>query len=116
MHVLKVSPHGWQDRECSEREITALSDDPHYVKALQRRAASNEKIGTWSSLTSAQEGPVLGSSRELAIITDATARLQVAGGVASRWFSRIDADKEGSSVLRASYASSSGKRDNRNDG
>ncbi|KZT21656.1 TPR-like protein [Neolentinus lepideus HHB14362 ss-1] len=33
----------------------ALLDDPGYVKALQRRAACNEKIGTWSSLTSAQE-------------------------------------------------------------
>lgn len=34
----------------------ALVDDPKYVKALQRRAASNEILGTWSSLTSAQEG------------------------------------------------------------
>jgi hypothetical protein len=34
----------------------ALIDDPQYVKALQRRAASNEIIGSWSSLTSAQEG------------------------------------------------------------
>ncbi|EPQ61387.1 hypothetical protein GLOTRDRAFT_90232 [Gloeophyllum trabeum ATCC 11539] len=33
----------------------ALLDDPGYVKALQRRAACNQKIGTWSSLTSAQE-------------------------------------------------------------
>ncbi|KAI0330531.1 TPR-like protein [Cubamyces sp. BRFM 1775] len=36
---------------CSE----ALKDDPRYVKALQRRAAANEQIGSWSSLTSAQE-------------------------------------------------------------
>ena len=35
---------------------SALLDDPIYVKALQRRATSNEKIGTWSSLSSAQEG------------------------------------------------------------
>ena len=116
MHVLKVGPHGWRGHGRSEREISALSDDPHYVKALQRRAASNEKIGTWSSLTSAQEGPDLGPSRELAIITNATARLQAAGGAVAHWFSRIDADKEGSSVLGASYASSSGKRDSRNDG
>jgi hypothetical protein len=34
----------------------ALLDDPHYVKALQRRATSNEAVGSWSSLTSAQEG------------------------------------------------------------
>jgi hypothetical protein len=33
-----------------------LQDDPSYVKALQRRALSNETINTWSSLTSAQEG------------------------------------------------------------
>jgi len=33
----------------------ALDDDPHYVKALQRRATSNDKIGTWSSLSSAQQ-------------------------------------------------------------
>ncbi|KAG9314533.1 TPR-like protein [Chiua virens] len=37
--------------ECSQ----ALSDDPHYVKALQRRATSNERIDTWTSLASAQE-------------------------------------------------------------
>ncbi|KAK0456260.1 TPR-like protein, partial [Armillaria borealis] len=36
---------------CSE----ALADDPQYVKALQRRAASNDQIGSWASLTSAQE-------------------------------------------------------------
>ncbi len=34
----------------------ALEIDPHYVKALQRRAAANERISTWSSLTTAQEG------------------------------------------------------------
>ncbi|KAJ4494330.1 TPR-like protein [Lentinula lateritia] len=33
----------------------ALLDDPHYVKALQRRAASNEQLNTWSSLSSARE-------------------------------------------------------------
>lgn len=36
--------------------FSALLDDPQYVKALQRRAASNETIGSWSSLTAAQEG------------------------------------------------------------
>ncbi|PBK77011.1 TPR-like protein [Armillaria solidipes] len=36
---------------CSE----ALIDDPQYIKALQRRAASNDQIGSWASLTSAQE-------------------------------------------------------------
>ncbi|THH00916.1 hypothetical protein EW145_g7010 [Phellinidium pouzarii] len=33
----------------------ALADDPNYIKALQRRASCNEKIGSWSSLGSAQE-------------------------------------------------------------
>lgn len=36
--------------------IAALLDDPSYVKALQRRAGSNEELDTWSSLSSAQEG------------------------------------------------------------
>lgn len=39
--------------------FTALKDDPHYVKVLQRRAASNETLNTWTSLASAQEGPSL---------------------------------------------------------
>lgn len=36
--------------------LAALRDDSVYVKALQRRAASNEQIGSWSALSSAQEG------------------------------------------------------------
>jgi len=32
-----------------------LADDPKYIKALQRRAASNEQLNTWSSLSAAQE-------------------------------------------------------------
>ncbi|CAE6435868.1 unnamed protein product [Rhizoctonia solani] len=32
----------------------SLIDDPKYIKALQRRASSNEAIGTWSALTSAE--------------------------------------------------------------
>ncbi|KAI0283303.1 hypothetical protein BGY98DRAFT_719170 [Russula aff. rugulosa BPL654] len=34
---------------------SALQDDPSYVKALQRRAQCNEKIGSWSALSSAKE-------------------------------------------------------------
>ncbi|KAH9847372.1 TPR-like protein [Lenzites betulinus] len=34
---------------------SALADDPSYIKALQRRVAANEKIATWTSLTSVQE-------------------------------------------------------------
>ncbi|KAK0208555.1 TPR-like protein [Desarmillaria ectypa] len=33
----------------------ALIDDPKYMKALQRRASSNDHIGSWASLASAQE-------------------------------------------------------------
>jgi len=49
-HV-KLDEHKDAVTACSE----ALKDDPIYVKALQRRAISNEKIGSWSSLASAQE-------------------------------------------------------------
>lgn len=59
MRVLKASPQACVVMH-TEQWIAALSDDPHYVKALQRRAASNEKIGTWSALSSAQEGLVQG--------------------------------------------------------
>ncbi|CCL98973.1 uncharacterized protein FIBRA_00981 [Fibroporia radiculosa] len=38
-----------------EAVAASLIDDPQYIKALQRRAASNEQIGSWPSLTSAQE-------------------------------------------------------------
>jgi hypothetical protein len=34
--------------------FSALRDKPDYLKALQRRADSNEKLNTWSSLTAAQ--------------------------------------------------------------
>lgn len=36
--------------------LAALEDDPHYVKALQRRAAAGEKTDSWSSLARAEEG------------------------------------------------------------
>ncbi|EJC98706.1 uncharacterized protein FOMMEDRAFT_96188, partial [Fomitiporia mediterranea MF3/22] len=38
-------------KACSE----ALNDDPKYIKALQRRASCSEKIGSWTSLASAQD-------------------------------------------------------------
>jgi tetratricopeptide (TPR) repeat protein len=41
--------------EAAEACTAALKDDPSYVKALQRRASSNGKIGSWSALTQAQE-------------------------------------------------------------
>ncbi|KAI9460842.1 TPR-like protein [Lactarius psammicola] len=38
-------------KACTE----ALQDDPHYVRVLLRRAQCNEKIGSWSALSSAKE-------------------------------------------------------------
>ncbi|KAJ7042527.1 hypothetical protein C8F04DRAFT_945334, partial [Mycena alexandri] len=48
---VKLDDHKQAVEACSQ----ALLDDPSYVKALQRRASSNEKINSWSSLTAAQE-------------------------------------------------------------
>ncbi|KAF7339889.1 Tetratricopeptide repeat protein 1 [Mycena venus] len=48
---VKLDDHKQAVEACTE----ALLDDPNYVKVLQRRAASNEKINSWSSLTTAQE-------------------------------------------------------------
>jgi hypothetical protein len=39
----------------------ALKDDPSYTKALTRRAAANEALNTWSSLSAAQEGMYIGA-------------------------------------------------------
>lgn len=41
---------------------TALEIDPAYLKAFHRRAQANENIGSWSSLSSAQEGTSLSFS------------------------------------------------------
>ncbi|KAJ7646867.1 hypothetical protein FB45DRAFT_733888, partial [Roridomyces roridus] len=49
---MKLDDHKQAVEACTQ----ALLDDPNYIKALHRRAASNEKINTWSSLTAAQEG------------------------------------------------------------
>ncbi|KAF8593133.1 hypothetical protein BDV93DRAFT_612334 [Ceratobasidium sp. AG-I] len=51
---VKLNDHEGAVKVCTE----ALLDDPKYVKALQRRAASNEIIGTWSALSSAEAGSV----------------------------------------------------------
>ncbi|KAF8921094.1 hypothetical protein CPB85DRAFT_1269302 [Mucidula mucida] len=48
---VKLGEHAHAVEACTE----ALRDDPNYIKALQRRAASNEVLDTWTSLTSAQE-------------------------------------------------------------
>ncbi|KAI0348455.1 TPR-like protein [Trametopsis cervina] len=48
---LKLGEHAEVVTACTE----AIRDDPTYVKAIQRRAASGEKLNTWSSLSTAQE-------------------------------------------------------------
>ncbi|KAF7339709.1 Tetratricopeptide repeat protein 1 [Mycena sanguinolenta] len=48
---VKLDDHKQAVEACTE----ALLDDPNYVKALQRRAASNDKLNSWSSLTATQE-------------------------------------------------------------
>ncbi|KAI8980667.1 TPR-like protein [Trametes punicea] len=48
---MKLGDHKEVVTACTE----ALKDDPTYIKALQRRAAANEQIDSWSSLSSAQE-------------------------------------------------------------
>ncbi|KAG8729206.1 hypothetical protein FRC11_009282 [Ceratobasidium sp. 423] len=47
---VKLGDHEGAVKACTE----ALADDPNYIKALQRRASSNEAIGTWSALASAE--------------------------------------------------------------
>ncbi|BEJ10590.1 hypothetical protein CspHIS471_0100120 [Cutaneotrichosporon sp. HIS471] len=41
-------------KDCVDACTRALKFDPHYIKALHRRASANEHIGTWSALVSAQ--------------------------------------------------------------
>ncbi|KAG1755086.1 TPR-like protein [Suillus paluster] len=49
--LVKLGDYSGAVESCTQ----SLLNDPHYVKALQRRAASNEQLDTWSSLTQAQE-------------------------------------------------------------
>ncbi|KAG6845966.1 hypothetical protein H0H87_011014 [Tephrocybe sp. NHM501043] len=48
---VKLAEHQKAIDACSQ----ALLDDPEYIKALQRRASSNDILDSWSSLTAAQE-------------------------------------------------------------
>ncbi|PPR01609.1 hypothetical protein CVT24_005760 [Panaeolus cyanescens] len=48
---VKMGDHKKAVEACTE----ALKDDPSYIKALERRASSNDILDTWSSLTAAQE-------------------------------------------------------------
>lgn len=47
----KLGEHKDAVKACTD----ALSDDPKYVKALQRRASCNEQINTWTSLGQVHE-------------------------------------------------------------
>ncbi|KAG8754307.1 hypothetical protein FRC12_011238 [Ceratobasidium sp. 428] len=49
-HIQIQGDHEGAVKACTE----ALIDDPKYIKALQRRASSNEIIGSWSALSSAE--------------------------------------------------------------
>ncbi|KAI0067698.1 hypothetical protein BV25DRAFT_1846856 [Artomyces pyxidatus] len=49
--LVKLGEYPEAVKACSE----ALLDDSQYVKVIQRRAQCNEKIGSWSALSSAQE-------------------------------------------------------------
>ncbi|KAF6766387.1 hypothetical protein DFP72DRAFT_16252 [Ephemerocybe angulata] len=44
-----------EHKQAVEACTKALKDDPTYIKALQRRAASNNILDTWSSLTAVQD-------------------------------------------------------------
>jgi hypothetical protein len=57
--------------------MTALEIDLHYTKALHRRASANEEIGSWSSLTSAQEGELYKTKAEPHTPTDYTMLLSL---------------------------------------
>ncbi|KAG8993900.1 hypothetical protein FRB90_000570 [Tulasnella sp. 427] len=48
---VKMGKHEEAVRLCTE----ALVDDPNYIKALHRRATSNELVGSWTSLSDAQK-------------------------------------------------------------
>jgi len=48
---VKLNKHSEAVKACSD----ALLDDPTYIKVLQRRAYSNERLNTWTSLTQTQD-------------------------------------------------------------
>ncbi|KAH9486748.1 Tetratricopeptide repeat protein 1 [Psilocybe cubensis] len=48
---VKLGDHKEAVKLCTE----AIRDDPTYIKARERRAASNDALNTWTSLTSVQE-------------------------------------------------------------
>ncbi|KIM48022.1 hypothetical protein M413DRAFT_439716 [Hebeloma cylindrosporum] len=48
---VKLGDHKEAVQACTQ----AILDDPTYIKALERRAASNDILNTWTSLTSVQE-------------------------------------------------------------
>nr|CRX78975.1 hypothetical protein ls5930a1_00056 [Leucosporidium scottii] len=52
-------------------------DNPHYIKALQRRAMANESINSWSSLTSALEGQPSASKAFSSPLADSSSYHQI---------------------------------------
>lgn len=56
------------DKRAIEACTAALAIDPDHVKALQRRAGAGERLGTWTSLTQAQEGEATKRQRRAAVL------------------------------------------------
>lgn len=100
----------------AEHIALALKDDPHYVKVLQRRAAANEKIGSWTSLSSAQEGMfrihVLCSPR----LRLEHGRLQHTSDRTSRRCAAESRRKAGPCIIEATNRSGAESRDGRDAG
>ncbi|KAF8633964.1 hypothetical protein AX15_001144 [Amanita polypyramis BW_CC] len=80
---VKLGEHKEAVEACSQ----ALLDDPEYVKVLQRRAASNETLGTWSSLSAAQED----YNTLLKILSESDSRCQDISAALQRLKPRIEA-------------------------
>lgn len=68
MHSCMYNPYRLSQamyNEAVESATQALKDKPNYMKALQRRASANEKLDTWTSLSSALE-----DNKQLLILPD----------------------------------------------
>jgi hypothetical protein len=78
----------------------ALRDDPKYVKALQRRAASNATIDSWTSLSAAVEGTVSWyiAWPSFDLLLD---RLYHATGASSLFFPYVQGDRTISGITEA---------------
>jgi len=88
-------------RAQSDFSHQALRDDPKYVKALQRRAAANEVINSWTSLSAAAEG-IVSVHRHWAFIDLPPDRLHRSPEAPVHLFSSPEGDGTISAVVEAS--------------